>query len=137
MSKVEYVIEKELDPVEFTEVLIESGLGQRRPIEEFDIIHGMCTNADIIVTARNAEGELIGVARSITDWHYCTYLSDLAVHKKYQHQGIGKKLIQETQKAAPTTNLILLSAPAAVEYYPKIGMAGAPGFILKNGDELK
>lgn len=136
MSKIEYAIEKELDPVEFAEVLIESGLGQRRPIEEFDIIHGMCTNADIMVTARNAEGELIGVARSITDWHYCTYLSDLAVHKKYQHQGIGKRLIQETKKAAPDANVILLSAPAAVEYYPKIGMAAAPGFILKDVGEL-
>ena len=135
--KIKYTIEEELDPIEFTDVLIESGLGKRRPIEEFDIIYGMCTNADIIVTARDNEGTLIGVARSITDWHYCTYLSDLAVHKKYQHQGIGKKLIEETKKVVPEANLILLSAPAAVEYYPKIGMTAAPGFILKDSNALK
>ena len=81
----------------------------------------MCDNANLIITARKDE-KLIGVARSITDFAYCTYLSDLAVDTEYQNQGIGKRLIEETKKAAPQAKIILLSAPAAVEYYPKIGM---------------
>jgi ribosomal protein S18 acetylase RimI-like enzyme len=81
----------------------------------------MCNNANLIVTARLA-GKLIGVARSVTDFVYCTYLSDLAVDKKYQRQGIGTKLIEETKRITPQAKLILLSAPAAVNFYPKIGM---------------
>jgi predicted N-acetyltransferase YhbS len=81
----------------------------------------MCENANLIITAR-LDGKLIGVARSMTDFGYCTYLSDLAVDREYQRKGIGKRLIEETKKQTPQATLILLSAPAAVDYYPKIGM---------------
>lgn len=81
----------------------------------------MVKNADIIVTAR-VDGKLVGVARSISDFAYCTYLSDLAVDVNFQKKGIGKALIKYTLEAAPNANIILLAAPAAVGYYPKIGM---------------
>lgn len=76
----------------------------------------------IIDSNSTIKRKIIGVARSITDFVYCTYLSDLAVDLKYQKTGIGKKLIEETKKAALQAKLILLSAPDAVEFYPKIGM---------------
>ena len=83
----------------------------------------MLRNADVIVTARDVDGLLVGVSRAITDFHYCTYLSDLAVDASAQRNGIGKRLISETHSAAGLqTTLILLSAPAAREYYPHIGM---------------
>jgi GNAT superfamily N-acetyltransferase len=121
MSEIIYAIEKSLDPSEFIEVLKNSTLAERRPVDEESRITAMCNNANLIVTARLA-GKLIGVARSVTDFVYCTYLSDLAVDKKYQKQGIGTKLIEETKKITPQARLILLSAPAAVNFYPKIGM---------------
>ena len=83
----------------------------------------MLRNADIIVTARDDDGRLVGVSRAISDFHYCTYLSDLAVDASVQRRGIGKRLIRETHSAAGlNTTLILLSAPAAREYYPHIGL---------------
>jgi len=117
------IIEREtkLDPEEFRNVLIKSTLAERRPVDDFQRITEMCNNANLIVTAR-LDGKLIGVARSITDFVYCTYLSDLAVDEIYQKSGIGKKLIEETKKHSPRAKLILLSAPAAANYYPKIGM---------------
>jgi predicted N-acetyltransferase YhbS len=121
MSEIIYSVEKSLDVSEFIEVLRNSTLGERRPISDEQRISSMCNNANLIVTAR-LDGKLIGVARSITDFVYCTYLSDLAVDVKYQKKGIGKKLIEETKKITPQAKLILLSAPAAVDYYPKIGM---------------
>ena len=121
MSEIVYAIEKSLDVSEFIEVLINSTLAERRPVDDEQRISSMCNNANLIVTAR-LDGKLIGVARSITDFVYCTYLSDLAVDVKYQKKGIGKKLIEETKKITPQAKLILLSAPAAVDYYPKIGM---------------
>lgn len=121
MDEIIYAVEKSLDPDEFIEVLKSSKLAERRPVDDEQRITTMCNNANLIVTAR-LNGLLIGVARSITDYAYCTYLSDLAVNVNYQKKGIGKRLIEETKKAAPQAKLILLSAPAAVNFYPKIGM---------------
>jgi len=86
----------------------------------------MIDRADLIVTARDADGgnRLIGVARSLTDFCFACYLSDLAVDRDYQRQGIGKNLVQLTRDAlGERSMLLLLAAPEANEYYPKIGFA--------------
>lgn len=121
MDKIIYKVETELDLAEFIDVLKRSTLSERRPVNDLDRIKKMCENANLVIAAR-MNSKLIGIARSITDFAYCTYLSDLAVDIKYQKKGIGKKLIEETKKKTPQATLILLSAPAAVDYYPKIGM---------------
>jgi len=137
MIDIIYKVEETLETNEFIDVLNRSTLGERRPVEDKDRIKQMCVNANLILTAR-LEGKLIGIARSITDFVYCTYLSDLAVDRKFQNQGIGKTLIEETKKVTPLATLILLSAPAAIEYYPKIGMKKHKHcFILKDVKELK
>lgn len=121
MNDIIYALEKNLDAAEFIEVLVNSTLAERRPVEDEQRITSMCNNANLIVTAR-LNGKLIGVARSVTDFVYCTYLSDLAVDAEYQKMGVGKRLIEETKKITPQAKLILLSAPAAINFYPKIGM---------------
>jgi len=137
MTDITYKVENDLDPAEFIDVLNRSTLGERRPVDDFSRIKKMCENANLIVTAR-LDVKLIGIARSITDFVYCTYLSDLAVDKDYQKKGIGKRLIEETKKQAPKAKLILLSAPAAIGYYPKIGMKKHNQcFILDDINELK
>ena len=137
MTEIIYKVESNLDPSEFIDVLNRSTLGERRPVDDFKRITEMCKNANLIVTAR-LDGKLIAIARSITDFAYCTYLSDLAVDKDYQKKGIGKRLIEETKKQAPQAKLILLSAPAAIDYYPKIGMKKHNQcFILDDIGELK
>ena len=122
--KITYSIEPDLDPAEFADVLHRSTLGERRPMDEPDRLKKMVENAYIIVCARDREGRLVGVSRSVTDFAYCCYLSDLAVDEDVQKQGIGKELIRLTQEAAggDSVALILRSAPAAMEYYPKIGL---------------
>jgi predicted N-acetyltransferase YhbS len=119
--KIIYSIENDLDPDEFLKVLYDSILSERRPVDDRERIVAMVKNSNLIVTARE-NGKLIGVARSLSDYVYATYLSDLAVGVKYQKLGIGKELIRQTKAASPKAKLILLSAPAAIEYYPKIGM---------------
>ena len=137
MSKITYKIENALDPSEFREVLIKSTLAERRPVDDLERIKKMCASANLIVSAKEDE-KLVGVARSVTDFAYCTYLSDLAVDVKYQKMGIGKRLIEETKKAAPQAKIILLSAPAAIDYYPKIGMKRHEHcFTLDDISELK
>jgi GNAT superfamily N-acetyltransferase len=107
---------------EFIDLLERSTLAERRPVDEPNTIRGMLEHADIILTAR-AGSLLVGVSRAITDFNFCTYLSDLAVDQAYQRRGIGRELIRRTHEAAGRkTTLILLAAPKAREYYPHIGM---------------
>ena len=118
-----YATEPGLTPHDFIDILRRSTLAARRPVNEPATIAGMMAHADIILTARDQTGLLVGVSRAITDYHYCTYLSDLAVDVDYQLQSIGRELIRLTHETAGLrTRLILLSAPAAQSYYPHIGM---------------
>ena len=123
MLEIEYQLESELSPQEFVDVLKRSTLSQRRPVDQAETIRWMLRNADVILTAR-ANSLLVGVARAISDFSYCTYLSDLAVDVDFQEKGIGRELIRRVHDAAGLdTTLILLAAPAAATYYPHIGMA--------------
>jgi len=138
MSISEVVFQRELtlNSDEFIDVLSRSTLGERRPIDDADRIQAMLQNANLIVTAR-IDGKLIGVSRALTDFGFCTYLSDLAVDEAYQKMGIGVRLIAETKKHSPQAKLILLAAPAAVNYYPKTGMTNFTHcFLLDNVNDL-
>lgn len=134
---INYQIENTLSAEEYIAVLVSSTLGERRPINDPERISKMLKNADLILTARE-NGKLVGVARTITDFAYCSYLSDLAVDANYQKLGIGKELIRRTKLASPLAKLILLSAPGAVEYYPKIGMTKMDQcYVLTDVNDLK
>lgn len=123
---IEYAVEPSLSAEDFRAILQVSTLAERRPADDLARLDKMLRQADLIVTARDA-GRLVGLSRAITDFSYCCYLSDLAVDRDYQHQGIGKRLIEETHRAAGyDTTLILIAAPAAEGYYPKIGMKHVP-----------
>ena len=129
MQQVTYQINSAITPEQFTDVLSKSSLGARRPLDNYYVIKGMLDNTDLLVTAwvdkqldDDGERELIGVARCVTDFSYCCYLSDIAVAEHYQHQGIGKLMIKTIeQQLPPSCKIILLSAPQAIDYYPKIG----------------
>jgi predicted N-acetyltransferase YhbS len=113
-----------------------STLGERRPIGDTARMARMWANANLVVTAWDGD-LLVGVARSVTDHVYCTYLSDLAVRVSHQRRGIGRELIRRTRDAAPEATLILLSAPKAVDYYPHIGFAQHPSaWTLPPGEVL-
>jgi ribosomal protein S18 acetylase RimI-like enzyme len=117
-----YSLEPGLGVQEFREILVASTLAERRPVDDTARLERMLREADLIVTAREGK-RLVGISRAITDFSYCCYLSDLAVAVAYQHRGIGKRLVAETRlHAGESATLILISAPAAENYYGKIGM---------------
>ena len=134
---INYQQEENLSVEEFKSVLLNSTLGERRPIGESERLSAMLKHANLIITARD-NGKLVGIAWSLTDFAFCTYLSDLAVDENYQKMGIGKELVRQTKLATPQAKLILLSAPKAVNYYPKIGMSKWDQcFVLDNIDDLR
>jgi ribosomal protein S18 acetylase RimI-like enzyme len=121
-TMISYNLEPDLSVAEFIDVLVKSSLAERRPISDPKRIEKMLRQADLILTAR-CDARLIGVARSLSDFSYCTYLSDLAVATEFQGQGIGRELIRRTHElAGHATTLILLAAPKAQAYYPHVGM---------------
>jgi ribosomal protein S18 acetylase RimI-like enzyme len=121
-SSIAYLSDKKISSEQFIDLLQRSTLDLRRPVNDPVRIRKMLDYGNILVTAWD-DDKLVGVSRSVTDFSFCCYLSDLAVDEAYQRKGIGKKMIEETHKVAGLeVTLILLAAPAAINYYPKIGM---------------
>ena len=131
---VELRVGNDLDLDQFIGVYVASTLGERRPVEDRDRMAAMLANANLVVSAWE-DDRLVGVARSLSDFAYATYVSDLAVDRSYQRQGIGRALLARTQREAAPSRLILLSAPAAVDYYPRLGMNAYPSAWTLDADQ--
>ncbi len=134
---IDYKINHNITIEQFLGLLKASTLAERRPVGDLACMQGMLENASLLVTAWDGD-LLVGVARSITDFHYACYLSDLAVHADYQRRGIGRSLQHLTQRQlGPQCKLILVAAPAAHAYYEKIGFTHNPRcWVLERGQEL-
>ena len=122
---IEYKLTPGLDPETARELYVASTLGERRPVEDGERFAAMIRNANLTITAWDGD-LLVGISRSVTDWVWMTYLSDLAVRVSHQKQGIGKELMRRTQEAAPLAKVLLLAAPAARAYYPHVGFTHMP-----------
>lgn len=133
---IEYKTGNALDLDDVIELYRASTLGERRPVDDRERMGEMLNQANLVITAWDGD-LLVGISRAISDFSYATYLSDLAVRVSHQRQGIGKELIRRTQQAAPQASLILLSAPAAEQYYPHIGFTHHPqAWILRPGQTI-
>lgn len=130
MSSIEYRQNFPLDAADVAALFDNSGI--RRPTDDLARIGRMFANADLVLSAWD-DGNLVGVGRALTDFSYCCYLSDLAVAKAYQHRGIGRELIARVRAAiGEEVVLILLAAPEAMAYYPKVGFEKIEnGFFIK------
>lgn len=130
---ITYSTDASLDVTQVIDLYNRSTLGERRPVDHSDIFQGMIDNASILVTAWEGK-KLVGIARALSDFVYVTYLADLAVDEAYQQQGIGKQLIEITQtQTAPDCMMVLLAAPKANDYYPKLGFTHNPrAWMLKS-----
>jgi ribosomal protein S18 acetylase RimI-like enzyme len=134
---IKYQIENDLNLTDFRKVLFSSTLAERRPINDSTRLEKMLRGANLIITARENDN-IIGVARSLSDFTFCTYLSDIAVDKNYQKQGIGRELIKRIKIASGDARVILISAPKAIGYYPNIGMKRHEYcYYIDSIDELK
>jgi len=126
MKEIIYSQGGKLDLDQVIDLYRSSTLGERRPVDKRDVMQGMVENADLIITAWE-ESRLIGISRTLTDFWNVAYLADLAVDQDYQKRGIGTELVEKTRQALkPTCSIVLLSAPDANEYYPKIGFEPNP-----------
>ena len=134
---ITYRVGNGLDLDEVIDLYHASTLGERRPVNDRRRMSEMLKQANLVVTAWDSD-LLAGISRALSDFSFVTYLSDLAVRKSHQRSGIGKELIRRTQHAAgPQAKLILIAAPAAAEYYPRIGFQHVPrAWMLEAGECL-
>lgn len=134
---IEYRTGNDLDLDEVIELYKASTLGERRPIDDRERMSAMLWNANLVITAWDGP-LMVGISRSVSDFSYCTYLSDLAVRFSHQRMGIGRELIRLTrEQSGPQTTIILLAAPKAVDYYPRIGFTRhESAWWLRPGQEL-
>lgn len=130
MREIAYRADHCMSAGQLAEVFSRSGI--RRPVEDLPRLDGMLKNANVLASAWDGE-RLVGVARGLSDFHYCCYLSDLAVDKEYQRTGIGKKLVDIVRSLiGEKSMLLLLAAPEAMAYYPEIGFEAVPnGWMIK------
>ncbi len=133
---IEYRTGNTLDLETVRELYRASTLAERRPVDDTERFAAMLRHANLMITAWDGEG-LVGIARSISDFSFVTYLSDLAVRVSHQKKGIGKELMRRTQAAAPKATLLLLAAPAAVDYYPHVGFTHWPqAWVVPPGEMI-
>ncbi|WP_328565144.1 GNAT family N-acetyltransferase [Streptomyces coelicoflavus] len=121
-----------LDLDEVLGVYHASGLGERRPVEDRERFAAMVAGANLVLVARDDDGTLLGIVRAVSDFSYVTYVSDIAVVRRHQRSGIGRALLDATRDQAPAAKLVLLSAPAAVDYYPHIGFTRHESAWVRN-----
>jgi GNAT superfamily N-acetyltransferase len=135
---LEYRYGNDLDLDQVTELYRESTLGERRPIDDPEIVRSMIAHANLVVTAWDRD-LLVGIARTLTDFAYVGYLSDLAVRRSHQRQGIGTVLMEKTrERMGPRSMLVLLAAPQAVDYYPRVGFKRHDSaWLLRASDPLR
>jgi GNAT superfamily N-acetyltransferase len=123
---LDYRRDRPLTGAQFRDLLQRSGLAARRPVDDPATLDAMLNHADLLITAWDGDRP-VGVARALTDYRYCCYLADLAVDRAWQRQGVGRRLLAATRAAlAPDCMLLLLAAPAAAAYYPRLGFAPHP-----------
>lgn len=121
--QLSYYVNASVTAQEVADVFESSGI--KRPISDLARIQQMIDAAPLLISVRD-DKKLVGIARSLTDFCYCCYLSDLAVRKEYQSAGIGRELIEQTKKEiGDSCSLVLLSAPIAMDYYPRVGLTPA------------
>jgi len=135
---ISYRTGNNLDVDAVIELYKSCSLGARRPSDDRPRMAAMLANANLVISAWDGD-LMVGISRSVSDFAYATYLSDLAVRESHQKLGIGRELIRLTQEAGgPQTTVILLSAPAAVNYYPRIGFTRHDSaWFLKGSEPLK
>ncbi len=135
---ISYRIGNDLDLDQVIELYRASTLGDRRPVDVRDNMRQMLEHANLVVTAWDGP-LLVGISRALTDFAYVAYLSDLAVRVSHQRSGIGKELVRRTQaELGPGASIGLLAAPAAVDYYPRVGFTQhASAWVLPAGERVR
>jgi ribosomal protein S18 acetylase RimI-like enzyme len=117
-----YAQEQDLSVADYVAVLDSTYMRDLRPLTNTPRIARMLAGANLIVTARE-NGEVLGLARCISDMAWVAYCAELAVKESAQGRGIGRGILDTCYDLlGPGMGLILAAEPQAVGFYERIGM---------------
>ncbi|MEP7240943.1 MAG: GNAT family N-acetyltransferase [Devosia sp.] len=127
---VVYAAEPRLSAEDYIAVIGSTYMCDRRPVDNAPRVAEILRGSELIVTARDEAGTIVGVARGISDGAWVCYLADLCVRDGWQGKGIGKRLLDTCYEVlGPRMGLVLLAFPEAVDYYRHIGMGEMTAFF--------
>jgi ribosomal protein S18 acetylase RimI-like enzyme len=126
-----YAQEQALSAADYIAVLGSTYMADRRPIGNTERVTKILAGSNMVVTAREADGEIVGVLRGISDGEWVCYVADLVVHADHQRKGIGTGMLNECKRIlGPGMGIVLVAYPEAEAYYRKIGMGEMPAFYI-------
>jgi GNAT superfamily N-acetyltransferase len=135
MSGIVYAREKQLAVDDYIAVIGSTYMREKRPVANRTRIEAMLRGSNVIVTARERTGAILGLAQGISDDAWVCYLADVAVREDQHGKGLGRGLMEACRRAlGPTIAVVLVSFPQAEAFYRRIGMSEMTAFYFDRDD---
>ena len=126
-----YAQEQDLSAEDYAAVVGSTYMRDYRPVANVERIAKILAGSNMVVTARDETGEIVGVLRGISDGEWVCYVADLAVHAGHQRKGIGTGMLDECKRLiGPGMGIVLVAYPEAVDYYKRIGLGEMQAFFV-------
>ena len=87
-------------------------------------------NCDIVVFARNGAGDLVGIARALSDFAIETKILDMIIAPEYQRQGIGQALMKKIESLAKGTHIYFETGKKNFPFAEKCGYKKRKGLTV-------
>jgi GNAT superfamily N-acetyltransferase len=94
-------------------------------------------NCDIVVSARNGAGELVGIARALSDFAIDTKILDMIIVPEYQRQGLGTAMLRKLESAAKGTSIYFETEPKNFNFSEKNGYRKRKGLAVWVKNDVK
>lgn len=132
---IAYAREQDLPPEDYVAVLGSTYMREKRPLANRARIAAMLKGSNVIVTAREEDGGIVGLARGISDEAWVCYLADVVVREGRQGEGIGRGLLDACSRIlGPAIGIVLIAYPQAEAFYRHIGLGEMPAFFIDRRD---
>ena len=92
----------------------------RRPVRDRSRIETMFRGSNVVRSAWEKD-RLVGLLRGWCDGAFDGFVSDLAIHPRWQGKGLGKALLDCLSEYGDGIQWTLHASPLALEYYAKMG----------------
>jgi GNAT superfamily N-acetyltransferase len=120
---------KSVKPAEAAALYIELGWGAAKEYSTARMKRSLA-NCDIVISARNGDGELIGIGRALSDFAIDTKILDLVIAPEYQRQGLGLRMMKKIATLAKGTSIYFETEKKNFVFAEKCGYAKRSGLTV-------
>ena len=130
MTSISILEERQnIDPAEVADLYRELGWGTEKEYSPAKMKHSLA-NCDIVVAAKNDAGELVGIARALSDFTTTTKILDMLIAPEYQRQGIGIRMMRKIESLARGTDIYFETERKNFGFAEKCGYAKRKGLMV-------